>query len=200
MIGTSTAEYIWVRFWAVALHSIAPVCVGLFLATSLLPWSFRLPIYLHYWVIIETVFFLLTYVYQKYYLQRPALHPDLPSRDERNALFNLCQESVQDYGQYLSKWFLNTPLADIKLDNVKDFLRWAFLNTDNVDPCYDEELDGYVKRIETELGMTFEPGRNNHVKCLRLTLDKVDALHRSVTWYAVSHSACLHLSQIWGPL
>jgi hypothetical protein len=185
MIGTSTAEYIWVRTWAVILHSIAPVCVVYCFSTTVLPSSLRLPKYLEYWAFVETVFYFLTYIYQKYHLQRPALHPPLHSRQERNALFDRCQESVQDHRRYVSKWFFDAPLADIKLDNIKEFIRWAYLNTDINDPCYDEEIDGYVKKIETEIGVPFEPGRTD-VKCLRLTLDKVDALHRSVIWYAVS--------------
>ena len=185
MIGTSTAEYVWVRTWAAILHSIAPLCVAYCFLITVLPSSLRLPKYLEYWAFVETAFYFVTYVYQKYLLQRPALHPSLPPRQERDALFDLCQESVQDHKRYVSKWFFGAPLADIKLDNIKEFLRWAFLNTDADDPSYDEELEGYVKKIESEIGMAFEPGRTD-VKCLRLTLDKVDALHRSVIWYAVS--------------
>lgn len=185
MIGTSTAEYVWVRTWALILHSIAPICVVSCILITFLPLPFTLPNIVKYWVFVETAFFLLTYAYQKYYLQRPALHPPLPSREERDKLFDLCLESVQDHRKYVSGWFFGAPLADIKLDNMKEFLRWAFFNTDIHDPSYDEEMEGYVKKIETEIGMTFAPGRSD-VKCLRLTLDKVDALHRSVTWYAVS--------------
>lgn len=185
MIGTSTAEYIWVRTWALILHSIAPVCMVYGFSTTVLPSSLRLPKYLEYWAFLETAFYFLTYLYQKYYLERPALHPALPSRRERKVLFDRCQESVQDHKQYVSKWFLDAPLADIKLDNIREFLRWAFLNTGVNDPSYDEEIEGYVKEIEAKIGMAFEPGRSE-VKCLRLTLDKVNALHRSVIWYAVS--------------
>jgi hypothetical protein len=46
-------------------------------------------------------------------------------------------------------------------------------------------VEEYVKSIELGTGLNFEHGRAD-VKCLRLTLDKVDALHRSLVWYAVS--------------
>ena len=52
------------------------------------------------------------------------------------------------------------------------------------DPNYEDELEGYVEKFEMGTGLKFEPGRAN-VKCLRLTLDKVDALHRSLIWYMV---------------
>jgi hypothetical protein len=49
----------------------------------------------------------------------------------------------------------------------------------------DEELDEYVREMEKLLGQKVEPGRGN-AKCLRLTLKKVNMLHRSLTWYLVS--------------
>jgi hypothetical protein len=52
------------------------------------------------------------------------------------------------------------------------------------DPTHDEEVEGYVKKLEIGLGASFEPGRAD-VKCLRLTLDKVNTLHRSLIWYIV---------------
>jgi hypothetical protein len=59
------------------------------------------------------------------------------------------------------------------------------LNTAEADPAYDAELEEYVSDMETMLGKKLEPGRGN-AKCLRLTLDKVEMLHRSLTWYMVS--------------
>ena len=76
------------------------------------------------------------------------------------------------------------PLTAVKRENVKEFFRWAFLNTDVDDPTYDDEVEEYVKSIELGTGLNFEDGRAD-VKCLRLTLDKVDALHRSLVWYSV---------------
>ena len=58
----------------------------------------------------------------------------------------------------------------------KEFFRCAFLNTDRDDPTYDDEVEEYVKSIELGTGLSFEHGRAD-IKCLRLTLDKVDVLH-----------------------
>lgn len=53
------------------------------------------------------------------------------------------------------------------------------------DPAYDEELEEYTRETEELLGRKFEDGRGN-AKCLRLTLEQVDMLHRSLIWYLVS--------------
>lgn len=53
------------------------------------------------------------------------------------------------------------------------------------DPAYDEELQEYTGEMEGLLGRKLEDGRGN-AKCLRLTLEQVDMLHRSLIWYLVS--------------
>ncbi|OQV08777.1 hypothetical protein CLAIMM_13000 [Cladophialophora immunda] len=177
MIGSSTFDYIWVKSWVIILHSIAPVCVVYcMLLTWCLPKSWRLPIFFEYWAVAETVFYLV-YLYKRHQLQRPAVHPPALSKEERQKLFRLCQESTQDAIRYLSGWFLYTPLTALKRENVKDFFRWAFFNTDLTDTAYDDEVEEYVQSFERRAGLNFEHGRAD-VKCLRLTLDKVDALHR----------------------
>lgn len=80
---------------------------------------------------------------------------------------------------------MDAPASEIKRDNVKDFFRWAFLNTGVPNTVHDEELEEFVREMEYLLKRKIEPGRGN-AKCLRLTLEKVDMLHRSLTWYMVS--------------
>ena len=79
------------------------------------------------------------------------------------------------------------PLSAIKRENVEEWLRWAFLNTGKADPAHVDEVEGYVKSLEASTGTIFGPGRALNVKSLRLTLDRVNALHRSLVWYVVSH-------------
>ena len=153
-----------------------------------LPTNWRLPIFVEGWALAETIFCLIFYLYQRHQLQRPAVHPPVPPKEERQRLFRLCQESTQDVVRYLSGWFLYTPLTTVKRENVKEFFRWAFLNMDEHDPTYDDEVEEYVKSTEHCTGWSFEHGRAD-VKCLRLTLDKVDALHRSLLWYSVRSSS-----------
>ena len=87
--------------------------------------------------------------------------------------------------------FLDKHLSSIKRENVKEFYRWAFLNTCVVDPNYEDEVESYVKELEDRIGTKFPLGRAE-VKSLRLTLDRVNALHRSLTWYMVSE-CCIKL-------
>ncbi len=84
------------------------------------------------------------------------------------------------------KWFKDAPLSEIKRENVKEFYRWAFLDTGDYDATDDEELDEYVRKYEETHGLKIEPGYGN-AKCLRLTLDPVDMVHRSLAWYLVIH-------------
>lgn len=185
MIGNSTAEYIWVVTWAGILHSIGPISVIYCLLATFLHRYLQPARYLQYWAFVETIFYFLTYIYQRHHLQRPALHPPPISEEERNKLFDLCLNSTQDYEQYISKWFLDEPLSAIKRENVKEFYRWAFLNTDVADPSHEDELEMYVEKLEERIGVQFEQGIGE-VKSVRLTLDKVNALHRSLIWYMVS--------------
>lgn len=68
---------------------------------------------------------------------------------------------------------------------MKDFFLWAFFNHDGPPGDDNEELEEYVFAMEKLLGEPIEAGRGN-AKCLRLTLDKVNMLHRSLVWYLVS--------------
>src|SRR5436189_1868549 len=102
MIGTSTAEYVWIKSWIIILHSIAPLCVTYCILTTSLPSFLRLSKCFEYWAFAETIFYFLTYLYQKNQLQRPALHPPPPSKEERHKLFKLCQDSTQNHERYIS--------------------------------------------------------------------------------------------------
>ncbi len=184
MIGNSRAEYIWVVTWVVILHSIGPISAVYCLSAPFLPRNLQLPWYFSYWAFAEAAFYTLTWFYQRYHLERAALHPLLTSREERSKLFDLCLETTQDHAQYLSSWFLGEQVSGIKRENVKEFFQWAFLSTGVADSSYDDELDEYVKKLEARIGTEFEQGRTD-VKSLRLTLDEVNALHRSLIWYMV---------------
>jgi hypothetical protein len=59
------------------------------------------------------------------------------------------------------------------------------LNTGGHTPEYNDELEEYASEMEKVLGRRFECGCGS-AKCLRLTLYKVEMLHRSLTWYLIS--------------
>ncbi|KAH6871131.1 hypothetical protein B0T10DRAFT_523209 [Thelonectria olida] len=182
MAGTSLWDYIFIRTSIFLLHLVAPLSVVYSLVSLLVRLPFQFPRVLHVWLALEALFYLAVYLPLKEYLQRAAKHPIPPCRADRRKLFLQCHNNIPDPAQYLIKWFRNAPAPEIKRDNVKDFFRWAFLNTGEYDPAYDEELEEYTQEIEKLLGRKLEPGRGN-AKCLRLTLDKVEMLHRSLTWY-----------------
>ena len=188
MIGTSIWDYIFIRSCIFFLHWIAPLSILYCLTTSLVHPS---PIYvswiLEVWATFETAFYFLVYLPRRFYLQAAATHPTPACGERRRVLFRRCYENIPDPERYLSKWFLDAPASEIKRENVKDFFRWAFFNTGESDLVDDEELEEYTGEMEKLLGRKLEAGRGN-AKCLRLTLDKVDMLHRSLMWYLVSFS------------
>ncbi|KAM9873752.1 alpha beta hydrolase fold family [Verticillium dahliae] len=182
MVGTSIWHYILIRTSIFLLSLIAPLSTlySLVRAVFLLPLHF--PRVLEIWLALEAVFYLAFYLPRQAHLQKAAVHPPTACRKDRRRLFRQCNNNIPEPEQYLTKWFQDATLTEIKRENLKDFFRWAFLNTGEVDPAYDGELEEYVGQMEKLLGRKVEPGRGN-VKCLRLTLDKVEMLHRSLTWY-----------------
>ena len=184
----STIDYVRVRFWIIILHSIAPISIAYCLWITCVPGSWRLPRVFTLLAFSEAAFYVLTYAYRRHYLQRPALHPAPTTKEERDELFARCQASTPDHRRYIENWFLGASLADIRRDNVKQFLRWGFLNADLEDSSNNDNVDDYVLGLESSLGKTFPPGHSD-VRCIRLTLDEVNALHRSLIWYMVRNSS-----------
>jgi pimeloyl-ACP methyl ester carboxylesterase len=200
MIGTSTAELLFIRFCIVGLHYLVPLCIlytiSLVAVYGLKASTYRFPLVVESIAIAETLFYLLVYLPRRYSLQREAIHPSCPTREERAELFQLCNNNIPDPEGYVQKWFLGAPLDEIKRENVKDFLLWAFFNRGGPPGEDDEELEEYVSAMESLLGRPIDAGRGN-AKCLRLTLDKVLMLHRSLIWYFVRlHSNLLLLANM----
>ena len=183
MINDSVLGYIFIRSCIFFLHYIAPFSVLYSILTLYLkPDANRITWCLGSCSLAETLFYTIIYLPLSYYLQNEAVHPPVPSRDARRDLFQLCHETVPDPKLYLSKWFKYAPMSEIKRENVKEFFCWAFLNREKHGPEDEEELEEYVCKLEGLLGRRLEPGRGS-AKSLRLTVDSVDMLHRSLTWY-----------------
>lgn len=188
MIGTSRLEYYFIRLCILGLHYIAPICilycVLLVSVYGVKATTYRFPLLVEAGAIAETLFYLLIYVPYRRHLQREALHPPAPSREERRELFQLCNDNIADPEAYLRKWFLGAELREIKRENLKDFLLWAFFNRGGPPGDDDEELEEYVSLMEKLLGRPILEGRGT-AQALRLTIDKIDMLHRSIIWYWV---------------
>lgn len=104
---------------------------------------------------------------------------------------------VNDPEEYLRKWFIGSQTAEIKKENLKEFFLWAFFNRGG-DPGHDDgELEEYVAAMEKSLGRRLENGRGNAV-CLRLTIDEVKMLRRSLVWYwCVGFVDFLSSARLW---
>jgi hypothetical protein len=195
MIGTSRAEYVFIRMCIIGLHYLAPLCI-LYSIFAIAHYGFkaslyRFPLAVEVYAAAETLFFVLVYLPYRHYLQRKAAHPPPPSREERRVLFNLCHDNVTDPEGYFRKWFEGADINEIKRENVKEFFTWAFFNRGGAPGDDDDELEEYIAISEKLLGRSIEPGRGK-AKALRLTLDKVDTLHRSLTWYSVRSLRSCH--------
>lgn len=188
MIGTSNFDYYFIRFCIVGLHYIAPICILYCISVVALYGSkaafFRFPLLIESVALAETLFYLVIYTPWRIYLQREAVHPPCPNRAERQELFALCNRNIPEPEAYLRMWFLGAPAEEIKRENVKEFFLWAFFNRDGPPGEDDEELEGYIEVTERLLGRPILHGRGSAI-CLRLTLDQVQTLHRSLIWYFV---------------
>ncbi|KAF2435389.1 hypothetical protein EJ08DRAFT_675208 [Tothia fuscella] len=183
MLNNTTGEYLFIRGCIIFLRSIAPLSISYITLLSLgLLRAYRLPLFIEIITALETVWYACFWIYRKSYLQRPAVHPRLYSEETRRKLVTRCIGLIPDYEAYISKWFLGADPTDVKRENMKEFFRWAFFNTAVPNPSHDEELADYIRQLERAIGRKIEPGRSD-VKCLRLTLDNVVILHRSLVWY-----------------
>lgn len=188
-MGPSTSEYIFIRACIIFLHWITPLSIALCAIIFVFkPNGLTLPLIVKAWLVLETIFYFVVYFPLRHHLQKPATHPELILREKRRVQFIRCMEDIPDPERYLSKWFMDSPSSEIKRENVKEFLRWAFLSTGEVNEADEDEVEEYTVATEEQLGRKFEPGRGQ-AKCLRLTLDKVTMTHRSLFWYLVSKSA-----------
>lgn len=193
LVGNSRPEYAFTRLAIWGLRLVAPASIAysalVFLQPGhrLLHTSWLIP--LHVWMIGEATFYLGVYLPWRAYLQRPAIHPAPPSKAERARLFQQVKDHVSEPEMYLSKWFMNAKIEDIRGENLKEFFAWSLMNAkySSIDDDENAELDGYVDELERTFGWQFGAGRGR-AKALRGTLDPVPMQHRPLLWYGVSQS------------
>lgn len=189
MIGTSAWDYVLISACIFGLKAIVPISIFYSfnrVAALVSPYVLslpRAPPFIEKWMRIEAAFYILFYLPRRAYLQTAAKHPALLGREQRRALFRRCYDNITDPERYLCKWFRDAPQSEIKRENVAEFLQWAFFNG-QAGSEYEDELDEYVRSTEERLGRKLEPGRGA-ATCLRLTLDQVEMLNKSVLWYVV---------------
>ena len=76
----------------------------------------------------------------------------------------------------------------IKRDNLVEWLLWAIFGVHKSDMKEEwvEEIEGYLNKMQSVLGTKIEEGWDKTVRCMKVTLDPVDAIHRPLIWYLVS--------------
>ncbi|KAF2235924.1 hypothetical protein EV356DRAFT_565957 [Viridothelium virens] len=199
MINNSIPEYLFIRTCIFVLRAIGPFSVAYSLLrpfVSLSPqWRIRL-LPLDIYAAIEAAFLLFVYLPLKARSQHPTFHPPLRAQSERRTLFKRCIATTHEHEKYLGQWFRNADLADIKKENVEEFLAWAFLNTTSskdrkqtgepnvTDQVHEAELQDYIEGLERQFGRTL-PNGCGEAKPLRLTLDEVRMVHRPLVWYLI---------------
>ncbi|KAJ3458729.1 hypothetical protein MRS44_012838 [Fusarium solani] len=206
MIGTSFGEWILIRL-SVAFFRYAPlIYIFLILLLPLVaPFSIVFPptCVLLAALLAEGTFYV--FIYRPYLkrLKRNAVHPSPLSREERRVLFDRCFRHVPSPESYLTWWFLGADPDDIRRDNIKEFLLWAFFergdgSVDEPDEAVDEELEQYVTLLEQRLGRQLPSGRGN-IQSLRLTFDKITTTYRGLAWYVIVFfvDQLTHLSFLW---
>lgn len=151
----------------------------------------------------EALFYALVHVPHARRLGLVATQPAPLSRSVRRALFDRCMANVPDPESYLRWWFLGADVGDIRRENLRQFLFWAFFDMVEEDvrasadgEAISAELDEYVALVERRLGRPLHPGRGT-ARCLRLTLDSVGTAYRSLAWYAVVVDQATYAAMLW---
>ncbi|KAF7561453.1 hypothetical protein G7046_g2698 [Stylonectria norvegica] len=206
MIGTSFAEWIFIRLsiqffrYAPLIYATALLVLVLIQSTAAL--LLLLPQVLCGLLLVEALFY--AFIYRPYLVRLKAAAKDpIPlSPADRKVLFTRCLITVPSPELYLQWWFLGADPDEIRRDNVREFVLWAFF--ERGDDVYEdaqeaeEELDEYISIFEEKLGRKFQPGRGN-AKSLRLTLDAIHTSYRSPLWYMIVFfiDQATHLAMVW---
>ncbi|EIW51855.1 uncharacterized protein TRAVEDRAFT_24907 [Trametes versicolor FP-101664 SS1] len=86
-----------------------------------------------------------------------------------------------------SGWFFSSVPDDIKRENMIEWLLWALFGThrEGLQDEWAEEIQGYLQKMESLLGRKIEEGWDQTVRCMKVSLDPVDAIHRPLVWYFI---------------
>lgn len=192
MIGTSFGEWVFIRLSILVLRY--PVVVyTIFLGGQHLRYGSKARDHtvtssIIALIIAEVVFAVCIYWPATRRLSDAAVHPEPLSRNARRALFHKCFDNVPNLESYIQGWFLGAEIADIRRDNLREFILWAFFEHDDIpaglDDDIDDEVDEYIEVIETRLDYKFALGKGP-AKSLRLTIDPIHSTYRGLMWYII---------------
>ncbi|KAH6645389.1 hypothetical protein BKA67DRAFT_541616 [Truncatella angustata] len=191
MIGTSFPEYVFIRVCIFVLQYTTPLCLTalltLLVAGGRPALSWRISQLLFAYSVVDVLYAIFIWIPYNKRLRNEARHPPAVSSDERKALFDKCiTEHVSDFDRYVRLWFLGADEAEIRRDNVRNFILWAFFDTGPEDASAQalEQASGFVDIFEQQLGRKLEPGEGSATG-LRLTIDAIETRYRSFIWYVI---------------
>lgn len=141
----------------------------------------------------EALFCTCFFLPYRWYLQRPASKRPPLSQTERRYLFDRVKTEMTEPERYIRGWFKGADIGDIGRGDVKEWLAWAFFDREWEDGQDEDEIEEYTLEIESILCKSLRQGKGL-AKPLRLTIDPVSMLHRSLLWYLVRHMAQWHFT------
>ncbi|KAK6849369.1 hypothetical protein PG995_013202 [Apiospora arundinis] len=117
-------------------------------------------------------------------LQRPGMPMAPMTRAQRRKLIAKILQTVPDMRLFMRQWFGHAHLDQIYRDNVKDWLAWALFATEGHKLSREEwtELDEYADDAQEKAGLELPQGRADAMP-MRLSLDPVQMMHRSLAWF-----------------
>ncbi|TPX65045.1 hypothetical protein SpCBS45565_g05452 [Spizellomyces sp. 'palustris'] len=108
--------------------------------------------------------------------------------DERRTLLTKCLNAIGDASsirKMIEGWFFETPIEQIRRGNVAEWTAWAFFDKEYTEltDLELEEVDEMVKETEQRIQHRLKDGYDKRVKCIRLTIDEMQMLHRPFIYY-----------------
>lgn len=196
MIGTSLAEWIFIRCSIIVLRYNPLIYIALLLALFVQYGSsakyFILSQILLALLVAEALFFLCIYLPRTRKLKKKAQHPPQMSYEQRQDLFRRCLGSLQDTEAYVRGWFLGADMTDVWRENLRDFFLWGFFELRSEEMDFEsesaqavvQETDAYIDAVQSQLGYKLQSGRGPATS-FRLTFDPIHTTYRGLAWYSI---------------
>ncbi|PCH39785.1 alpha/beta-hydrolase [Wolfiporia cocos MD-104 SS10] len=148
---------------------------------------------------LEALFYLAVYLPRKLIINTGPAAVPVPPRAERQILFDRWLPYLCRTDKATGWFYARKPTIRIQRENLRELLIWALFNTemDKIEKDWEEEIEGYISRIEKTMGFTLEKGNNQNVRCAKHTHDPIMMSHRPLIYYLIvsfmDFSACLTL-------
>lgn len=190
MIGTSFSQLIFIRICIFLLKYGSVLCAlgSAVLAAAHGKHALTRPLGLVLigYALLDLLYAVFIYMPYNRRLADEAQHPPPLPSPERRAVFLRCIDHVADLDRYLQLWFLGADESEIRRDNVRDFLLWAFFDRPPGQESDEEvaEAEEFIDIIEQKSGRKLQPGRGR-AQSLRLTLDPIVPQYRGFVWFVI---------------